>query len=154
MISDLLLIRLTCTDRTRSRPSVCGSRICRNSATLPCTRSSRSSSTRSGSTPVPATACTRDRFWNSQRRSCVNVSETFEIRGNYQKLICHLERKNKLKLSSYLQLLLHKFSESFEIYIYKIVDRIIFEICLQMRRHVSFFLKVYHIIWSIFLFKL
>lgn len=58
------LLRLTCTDRTRSLPSACDSRICRNSATLPYTRSSRNSSNHSGSAPVPSMPCTLDRFCN------------------------------------------------------------------------------------------
>lgn len=59
---------LTCTGRTRSRRSVYSWRICRNSATLPCTRSSRNSSSRNGSTPAREAPCTLDRFWNERRR--------------------------------------------------------------------------------------
>lgn len=59
---------LTCTGRTRSQQSVYSWRICRNSATLPCTRSSRNSSSRNGSTPAREAPCTLDRFWNERRR--------------------------------------------------------------------------------------
>lgn len=61
-------LRLTCTGRTRSRQSVYSSRICRSSATLPCTRSSRNSSSRNGSTQAREAPCTLDRFWNERRR--------------------------------------------------------------------------------------
>lgn len=66
---------LTCTGRTRSQQSVYSWRICRNSATLPCTRSSRNSSSRNGSTPAREAPCTLDRFWNERRRwgrLCIN----------------------------------------------------------------------------------
>lgn len=66
---------LTCTGRTRSQQSVYSWRICRNSATLPCTRFSRNSSSRNGSTPAREVPCTLDRFWNERRRwgrLCIN----------------------------------------------------------------------------------
>lgn len=63
------LLRLTCTDRTRSLPSACDSRICRNSATLPYTRSSRNSSSRNGSAPVPSIPCTLDRSCNENSQT-------------------------------------------------------------------------------------
>lgn len=66
---------LTCTGRTRSQQSVYSWRICRNSATLPCTRSSRNSSSRNGSTPAREAPCILDRFWNERRRwgrLCIN----------------------------------------------------------------------------------
>lgn len=70
-------LRLTCTGRTRSQQSVYSWRICRRSATLPCTRSSRNSSSRNGSTSARGAPCTLDRFWNERRRLCIINSIRF-----------------------------------------------------------------------------
>lgn len=73
----VLSIRLTCRGRRQFPRNACDWQSCRSAAALPCTRSSRTSSSRSGSERAPADSCIPDRF-------CANKNVSYAICLVYQ----------------------------------------------------------------------